>query len=257
MERASSGIPGLDELLDGGIPRGHSVLVTGGCGTGKTVLSLQYLYHGASRGEPSLYVTFEESKKKIRAQMKAFNWDVEVLEEKGLFEIYAVDTEDLDEALSKVKEKTEKQNTKRLVIDSLTTMMEHGVVYTSQISKDMSQAVSSTIFTRRNQSLTRRDIYQAIGFINNLNTTCILVSEVGEQSKYLSRDTISEFASDGVILLENSTVLGGLERLLSVRKMRGSAIKMDILPMSFRETGIEVSSTETQTSKWAKHRHKK
>jgi len=59
-ERVSSGIPGLDRLIEGGLPKGRSILVTGEPGTGKTIFSLQFLVEGLVRGEKGIYVAADE-----------------------------------------------------------------------------------------------------------------------------------------------------------------------------------------------------
>ncbi|MFH1125486.1 MAG: ATPase domain-containing protein [Candidatus Altiarchaeota archaeon] len=243
MERASTGIKGLDQLMGGGIPRNLSVLLTGSCGTGKTILALQYLYHGAVNKEPALYVTFEESRDKILSQAKSFGWDLEKLERDGVFDFYFVETFDMEEALDKIKEKVGKLKAKRVVIDSLTVMLEHGVVYRSKISREMSMLDKEKRlfkFPEEGHNITRKDIYYLIREINKMETTSILISEVGEKSDFLSRDTISEFACDGVILLKTSELGGEIERLLSVRKMRGTEIQITLSPMRFTQEGIVV-----------------
>lgn len=248
MDRVKTGIKGLDELVSGGVPKGLSVLVSGSCGTGKTILSLQYLYHGAKDyGEPGVYVTFEESREKILAQANAFGWDFEALEGKGLLKLDFVENDDLREILGAIKKNVKALNAKRLVIDSLTTMVEHAVVYRSSISKEMIKYAQETWRVRYNSegsSITRKDVYFIVSEINKLGTTALLISEVGEKSDYLSRDTISEFATDGVIVLQNSVVGGQSERLLSVRKMRGTGINMDLSVVRFTKDGIDIVGDE-------------
>lgn len=65
MERVKTGIKGLDAMLNGGIPNRHHVLICGGPGTGKTMLGLEFLYHGAKAGEPGLFITLEELPSRI------------------------------------------------------------------------------------------------------------------------------------------------------------------------------------------------
>ena len=243
MDRVKTGIKGLDELIDGGIPRGSSVLLTGSCGTGKTILSLQYLYQGALSGEAGVYVTFEESREKILEQARAFGWDLQKLEQENLLRIFVVDTDDIEEILERIRDLVNEINAKRLVLDSLTTMMEHGVIYRSKISKDMSKyARKGKIFKfpSYESEITRKDVYFIVGEINKIGATAILISEVGEDSNFLSRDTISEFACDGVVLLKNDSIGGGIERLLSVRKMRGTRIDMTLSIIKFTENGIVI-----------------
>jgi circadian clock protein KaiC len=243
MERAATGIKGLDKLVGGGLPRNQSVLLTGSCGTGKTILSLQFLYNGALNKEPGIYITFEESRDKIVRQAKEFGWDLEKLERDRLLEIYAVESTDIEDVLGRIREKTVKLKAKRLVIDSLTIMLEHGVIYRSRISKEMSSVnkeKAAIKFPEEGHEITRKDIYFLIKEINKLNTTSLLISEVGEKSDYLSRDTISEFACDGVIMLKTSELGGEIERLLSVRKMRGTEIQITLSPMRFTKEGIVI-----------------
>ncbi|MFH1403033.1 MAG: ATPase domain-containing protein [Candidatus Altiarchaeota archaeon] len=243
MKRVKTGIDGLDQITFGGLPEGSTTLITGSCGTGKTILTLQFLYKGALEGEPGLYITFEESREKILQQAEQFNWDLESLEKKKLFNIFVAETDDIGDTLESIKEAVSRINAKRLVLDSLTTMMEHGVIYHSNISKDMSnmrRQQSKIKFPPKEHSVSRRDVYYIIGEINQLNVTSLLVSEVADQSSYLSRDTISEFAADGVILLQISTLGGEHERLLSVRKMRSTKIDVSLFPLKFTTNGIMV-----------------
>ncbi len=241
MERVKTGTEGLDNLMCGGIPKGSSVLVTGTCGTGKSILSLQYIYRGALAGEPGIYVSFEETEDKLIEHGKQFGWDIRSLIDKGLMKIYFVDIEDMGEILRQIGKAIEEMGAKRLVIDSLTTMMEHGVIYRSKVTKEMDKMFAKSTgfdFPPESTSITRKDVYHIVKKINQLGTSSLLISEVAEKSNYLSRDTISEFAVDGVILLEINTVGGSPERLLSVKKMRGTPLDLRMSIMEFTPDGI-------------------
>ncbi|HYQ97143.1 MAG TPA: ATPase domain-containing protein, partial [Candidatus Nitrosocosmicus sp.] len=76
-ERATTGIPGLDQLLEGGFPKGRSVLVTGEPGTGKTIFALQFLVEGLRRGEKGIYVAADEGPTDIIEQAASLGWDLE------------------------------------------------------------------------------------------------------------------------------------------------------------------------------------
>ena len=73
-------ITGLDEILEGGIPRGRTTVISGGPGSGKTVLGLEFLCRGAMAGEPGVFVTFEERADAIRLNALAMGWDLAALE---------------------------------------------------------------------------------------------------------------------------------------------------------------------------------
>ena len=77
MIRLSTGIHKFDKLIEGGIPQGFFVALTGEPGTGKTIFSLSFIHEGLVHGEPAIYVTTEESRDSIVRQAKMFNWDLE------------------------------------------------------------------------------------------------------------------------------------------------------------------------------------
>ena len=76
-------IAGLDEILEGGIPRGRTTVVSGGPGSGKTVLGLEFLCRGAMAGEPGVFITLEERAEAIRLNASAMGWDLAALEKAG------------------------------------------------------------------------------------------------------------------------------------------------------------------------------
>ena len=77
MARVPTGIPGLDSLIEGGFLEGSSILVAGGAGTGKTILSTQYIYNGAAEyNEPGIYITLEEGATNLWWNMKNFHWNL-------------------------------------------------------------------------------------------------------------------------------------------------------------------------------------
>ena len=86
--RVATGIPGLDALVEGGFPRARSILVSGSCGTGKSIFGMQYLYHGlVDYEEPGVFVTFDEMPSKIREDMLKFGWNLKELEKNDLLAI--------------------------------------------------------------------------------------------------------------------------------------------------------------------------
>ena len=135
MERVPSGLNGLDALIEGGFPEGRTTLISGGCGTGKTIFCTQYLYNGATKyKEPGIYVTLDERPELIRQDMLRFGWDIRKLEEEGLLQIIdgslakvGIPSEeefsmpatgfDIDKLLLEIMRTTKRIGAKRLVID--------------------------------------------------------------------------------------------------------------------------------------------
>jgi len=83
LEKAATRIPGLDDILEGGLPRGRTTIVHGGAGSGKTLLSLEFLYRGALAGEPGIFVGFEESPAQLRQSAASLGWELAALEREG------------------------------------------------------------------------------------------------------------------------------------------------------------------------------
>ncbi|MEM3134962.1 MAG: ATPase domain-containing protein, partial [Candidatus Bathyarchaeia archaeon] len=85
IERVLTGIPGFDEILNGGIPKRNVVLLAGGPGTGKSIFGYQYLFNGLVRNQPGVLVALEEHPVQIRLSMAQFGWDIVPYEERGKF----------------------------------------------------------------------------------------------------------------------------------------------------------------------------
>jgi KaiC/GvpD/RAD55 family RecA-like ATPase len=142
-ERCKSGVQGLDEILQGGIPRGGCILLAGGPGSGKTILSSQFLFKGAlEHGEPGLLVTFDESPESIRKNMLRFSWDLAGLEEENKLRIldlsnliyltpeefqktaYGVNVPEFTiiGAMNIIRENVEALGAERVVVDGVTSL---------------------------------------------------------------------------------------------------------------------------------------
>ncbi|MEM2311588.1 MAG: ATPase domain-containing protein, partial [Candidatus Methanomethylicia archaeon] len=139
VERVKTGIPGLDEILKGGIPRRNVVLLAGGPGTGKTIMGQQFLYYGLKTGEPGIYVALEEHPVQVRINMQQFDWDIKEYEEQGKFAIVDAFTAGIGEAAKRekyvvpspddfptltdlIRQAIRDINAKRVVVDSVTTL---------------------------------------------------------------------------------------------------------------------------------------
>ena len=82
-KRAETGIPGLDHVLSGGLPRGRIYLLKGSAGAGKTTLSLQYLLNGAAAGERSLYIALSENRAELEEVARSHGWDLSAARHPG------------------------------------------------------------------------------------------------------------------------------------------------------------------------------
>ncbi|MBW2982713.1 AAA family ATPase [Candidatus Woesearchaeota archaeon] len=227
-----TGIEGFDKLVGGGLPAGKCVLLSGTPGTGKTIFSLQYLYKGAKEhGEKGLYISFEESVSNLKSQAKAFGWDLEAMEKKGLMRLLSFPIKDLtEETAQEIIKYAKNEKVSRLVIDSLSALAIN--VPATQVS-----------LTSITHLYVQRFIY---GFINDLrslpDTTTLLVSQSTDGK--LSSDGVSEYVADGILHLKYETMGADYSRHLTVRKMRETKNDEDIHPVEIGREGVVIHSYE-------------
>ncbi|MCI4370921.1 MAG: RAD55 family ATPase, partial [Thermoplasmata archaeon] len=103
IPRVPTGVIGLDEMLGGGLPAGHVVLVTGLPGTGKTCFGLQFLFAGAARGEPGVYLSLEEEEPALLASARQFGWPVEAAVKAGHVKVMRLDPKQTHQNLQRIQ----------------------------------------------------------------------------------------------------------------------------------------------------------
>jgi KaiC domain protein len=236
IKRVVTNIPGLDEILNGGIPERNVVLVSGGPGTGKTILSQQFLWNGLQMGEAGVYVALEEHPVQIRQNMAQFGWNVKPFEDKGLFalvdaftagigrakeyEKYVVtDLGDIGELIDVLSQAIKEMNAKRVVVDSVTSLY---------IDKP---------------SVARGIILKLKRVLAGLGCTTFFVSQISVGERGFGGPGV-EHGVDGIIRLDLDEVNGELKRSLIVWKMRGTSHSMKRHPFEITDKGIVVKSKE-------------
>ncbi|MFH1447532.1 MAG: ATPase domain-containing protein [Candidatus Micrarchaeota archaeon] len=246
IDRIKTHIPGFDELVDGGIPKHSIVLLTGSAGAGKTIFAIQSLYYGATvDNEKGLYISFEESEESIRLQAKVLGWDLAPLEEKGLLRLKSIPTTEfsLTKANKTIEAVVNEFKPQRVVLDSISIF---GVF--AEFAIDLSTLQmhgfqgKDSILVPRGEIMTRKAIAEIIHLVSKINATSILISELPADSKWLSRDTISEYLVDGIIKLEYSG--GDRPRALTVAKMRKTKIDNCPRPFDLTDKGVHIYSKE-------------
>jgi len=241
IEKVSTGIRGLDDMLGGGLPVGRSILVCGGPGSGKTIFGIQFLYYGSIQyGEPGLYVSLDESPSHLKEDMASFGWDIEELERQktlmivdaspiraipGQVKIGTLNIGKRDFSMLSlieiIKNRVQEIGAKRVVIDPITTL---AVQYPG-------------ISERRTAVL---DLIQAI---SNLGTTNLMISEL--RATALERQIqAEEFLSHGVIVFHAINNNGEIVKAVQIEKMRGISHDHQLRPYKIYKTGMEVFSKE-------------
>ena len=248
MARTKTGIQGLDKALKGGIPEGNLVLISGGAGTGKSTLSLQFLVNGASTfGERGLYISTEQSREELHKQAVSYSWDLEDLEKKNLMKIVYYDITAGDDFLKKIDKLISEYKPKRITVDSMTTLtdalMIGGITEGSAFSLVQIAETVSPI-PRTEQIMAKSILYKLISELKKYRVTTLLTSELYEGSDRLSADGISEFITDGVIVMHYLGIGGGDYRTIQIRKMRYTDHEKQIMPMEITNKGIDIKPEE-------------
>jgi circadian clock protein KaiC len=223
IERAPTGVAGLDAMLGGGLPRASATVVQGGTGTGKTLLGLHFLLEGARRDEPGIHFTLEETSDQLRGLVQTFGWDLAELERRGLLTLKYVSPIELstDSFLDRARRLAEGLGARRAVFDSLTSLAV-GIP-------------SERRFKELVYAMTKH--FRALGVTLNMNMEIAELLGSGQ----LSGHEIS-FAADNLIQLRYVELDGSLVRGISVLKARGVRHESTVRRMTIGANGIEVGS---------------
>jgi circadian clock protein KaiC len=219
MEKITTGIPGLDALMDGGFNEGTVGLISGKTGTGKSIFCSQFLYDGVMKHkEKGIYITTEETANNIRRQVQNFGWDFDALEKKGWIKIIEFEPFDMATLTTRLQETVEKFDAKRIVIDSV-SMFE--------------------LYLEKNAFEIRKAMFKVIQKIREMNRVGLVTAEVLEESSGLSRFGVIEFMVDTVIVLQY-VGLAKNKRNLTIRKMRMSGHSTNIHPFDITAKGMAI-----------------
>lgn len=224
MERIKTGVRGLDEILNGGIPKNQLVLLTGTSGTGKTILCNEFVFKGVKKfNENAVYLSFEEPVDFMKQNAKPFGWDFDVIEKSGKFQFIRYDPYRIEDVFDILESTIRDVKASRVVIDS----------------------ISALALYVRDEAELRRMIYNLSIILRKLNCTSIIVSEIvhGTEPR-LSRYGVEEFVADGVIVLYYERIESTFTRAIQVWKLRGSTHSEKLHPYEITNKGIVIHPTE-------------
>jgi circadian clock protein KaiC len=248
MVRTKTGIQGLDKALNGGFPDGNIVLLSGGAGTGKSTLVMQFLLNGASLfGERGLYISTEQTREELHRAADKFGWNLKDLEDKSLIKIIYFDITGGDDFLNRVDAMVEEFKPKRIVIDSMTTLTDSLMISGIGEKEAFSMvqvAESVNPIPRTEQVIAKSILYRLIKELKKFKVTTLLTSELPEEVKQLSADGVTEFIADGVVVLHFLGVGSAEFRSMQIRKMRYSWHKRDHVLYDITGKGVEIKEEE-------------
>lgn len=220
-----TGMPGVDKLLGGGIPAQTVFLLGGTAGTGKTTFSLRYLYNGATEyNEPGILFLYEESVEQIIDIAWGYGWDFVSLIKEGKIKIVDASISDLnlDEHLLKIKKIVTETGAKRVVIDSLPSLLH-------QVSEQ------PYLITEKTSQLT--------SLLKGLGATAIFISRTPMGTNQVSKFGVEESLVDGIITLRIIVDKSKRKRSIEVYKLRNAKHVLGEHRMIISREGIEVFYT--------------
>jgi circadian clock protein KaiC len=225
--KSPTGIGGLDEITQGGLPHGRPTLLCGSAGCGKTLFGMTFLYNGAVEyNEPGVFLAFEERPDDLIKNVGSLNYDIEkLIAEKKL----AIDHVELER--SKIAESGEYD------LDGLFIRL--GFAIDSIGAKRVVVDTVETLFGGlENEQLLRSELRRLFEWLKEKGVTAVITGERGEGT--LTRYGLEEYVADCVILLDNRVHDQLSTRLLRIVKYRGSAHGTNEYPFIIDEQGITV-----------------
>ncbi|HEY5580528.1 MAG TPA: circadian clock protein KaiC [Rhodoferax sp.] len=227
LPKTPSGIQGLDEITGGGLPKGRTTLVCGGAGSGKTLLAMEFLVHGATQfNEPGVFMAFEETAEDLTQNVGSLGFDLKDLiarkkmvldfvyferseiEESGAF--------DLEGLFIRLGHAIDSIGAKRVVLDT----------------------IESLFADLPNPRILRAELRRLFRWLKEKGVTAIITAERGHET--LTRQGLEEYVSDCVIVLDHRVQDQVVSRRLRVVKYRGSMHETNDFPFLIDEDGILV-----------------
>jgi circadian clock protein KaiC len=221
VQKLPTGIPGMDLVTEGGLPKGRTTLVAGTAGSAKTVFAVQFLASGILQSqEPGVFVTFEESPSDIRANFLSLGWDIARWEQEGKWafvdasphpdETLISGLYDLGALMARIENAVRKVKAQRVSVDSL------GSIF-SQLP---------------DAGVVRRELFRISVALKSMGVTSVMTAERTEDDGEISRHGVEEFVADNVMILRNSLEDEKRRRTVETLKLRGATHQKGEFPFT-------------------------
>ncbi len=214
INRVATDIKGFDDLIEGGFPDKSLILLSGTCGTGKSIFGINFLVNGALKGEPGVYISLEESPEENIRQMKTFGWPVEDLIKQRKLLIIQPTLYNYEALLTKIEDAVNMIGAKRLVLDSLSIIG----MYFENVYK------------------VRKSVLELSALLKRLGCTTIAIDET-EKEEDLSAFHVEEFVVDGLVIMYYTKRDHHFDRAIAIRKLRSTKHSTKIHPFDINSPG--------------------
>ncbi|HLD89063.1 MAG TPA: ATPase domain-containing protein [Candidatus Nanoarchaeia archaeon] len=221
--KVKTGIAGLDQMTAGGFFESAMTLISGGSGTGKSILGMQFIAYGAYNNESCLYVSFEEAKSQLFRNASMFGWNFRDYEDKKLLNIITAypESANIEEHIDVIKRKIEETSTKRVVIDSI-SRIEH---FFGVDSGNEFVMMLNNIFKKHNvTALYISETYTLIG-----------------TTQAISDSNISTYM-DNIVMLKYVEIQSTIKRSIILLKSRGSDHDKEIREFDIDKKGVNIKT---------------
>lgn len=229
-------IPGFDELFEkGGIPRGSSIMVAGGPGTGKSTFCRQICVNQIQQGKRCMYVSFEEGKDRIVQSIESFGWHVNDAVENGDFLIQNINP--LDILRMKFGSLGGSGSATELSYKIKPLVIPKGFEPDVIVVDSLSAVIAASVTKEKNY---RVYLQQLFSFFEDTGATSLLISETDPLPTRFSDSGIEEFLADGIIVLYNAKIDQQRKNAVEILKMRYGKHMKKIVSMEITNNGIRV-----------------
>lgn len=227
LEKVPTGIKGLDDITYGGLPKGRPTLIAGSAGSGKTLMSMEFLVKGArDYGEPGVFMAFEETEEELVKNFASLGFDLDSLEAENKL---AIDYVHID--------KSEYEETGDYDLEGLFIRL--GLAIDSIGAKRVALDTLEVLFSGfQSEAILRSELRRLFRWLKDKGVTAIVTGERGEES--LTRYGLEEYVADCVILLDNRMEEQIATRRMRIIKYRGSKHGTNEYPFLIEEDGISV-----------------
>lgn len=227
LPKSPTGIHGLDEITEGGLPAGRPTLVCGGAGCGKTLLAMEFLVRGAAEfGEPGVFMAFEETSEELTENVASLGFDLKklVASKKLLLDYVFVD-------------RAEYQETGEYDLEGLFIRLGYAIdsIKAKRVVLDTIEVLFGAL---PNQSVVRAELLRLFRWLKAKGVTVIMTGERGEGT--LTRYGLEEYVSDCVISLDHRVVDQVTTRRIRVVKYRGTTHGTNEYPFLIEKDGISI-----------------
>jgi len=218
--RCQTGISRLDDLLGAGIPRGSSLLIAGVAGTGKTLLSMEFVYRGAKAGEKGILFSFEETAERLRNNARSLGWDLDREIERKMVEIVFIPQPEIvvEQHLLMMGERVAAMGARRVAVDSVSVFL-HKV---------------------KDPQLAREKTFQLASIVQNAGAVGFFATDIPYGSSQISRFGVEETVVDGVVLLTATQEALERRRYIEIYKLRNTGHLKGRHNMNIGAEGIEI-----------------